>query len=353
MRESAIRIGAWAPNWAFNKEAAGLKKDIELIKHGVDSIANASFGICDKNDIDFDIVFSLESIMLPSLIEKIHKRGGIIIWCPNTELIGRVASNLERKHLVDLIAGKTQGQTDYLKSLDWDKPIVRLNFATILEEKPGNVERDSIIHFAGCSWMKNTKEQIIAGLKLVEEGHAERLIVKMSPSGKNKQVENLARKMHNMVKGHPNVEFIDKYISEEEKIALYHRSKLALCASTCEGFGHYILEAASFGCKVVTTDGIPMKELLDNNCWLAKSKKRNAGWGHRYSCKSDDIYLAALQALQEETTEEPNSNVNKRIDLFLEDFNDLIKGITNRLTQKTANETDTRFEQHSWEVLEI
>ena len=49
---------------------------------------------------------------------------------------------------------------------------------------------------------------------------------------------------------------IGGYISDERRAELLRSCSVALCCSSAEGFGHYIMEAARFGCLVVTTDGI-------------------------------------------------------------------------------------------------
>jgi len=62
-----------------------------------------------------------------------------------------------------------------------------------------------------------------------------------------------------------------------------------MCASKCEGFGHFILEAAAYGCQVVTTDGMPMKSVFQHQFALAhstKSKEWNLGFNYEVTAKA-------------------------------------------------------------------
>merc|ERR1712130_672505 len=66
------------------------------------------------------------------------------------------------------------------------------------------------------------------------------------------------------------------------------------CASQAEGFGHYIVEAAGFGCMVVTTDGYPMKELLEKHVSLARpSNNIELNFSKQYTVNKDAIVEAA------------------------------------------------------------
>ena len=120
-----------------------------------------------------------------------------------------------------------------------------------------------------------------------------------SPAHKPCTCQN-ARDEHNKA-GREVVELVEHRITEAEKADLYGRCRLAICASKREGFGHTILEAAGYGCQVVTTDGMPMKSILRQQVGLA-APSQEASWnlGINYQVKAAAIVAAAQRLLQAE-----------------------------------------------------
>jgi hypothetical protein len=78
------------------------------------------------------------------------------------------------------------------------------------------------------------------------------------------------------------------------------RAGVHLCPSAVEGFGHYLNEARSMGALIVTTDGPPMNELLDETCAVMVSPVRTEkqNFGVRNIIDVVGFEKAILQVLQ-------------------------------------------------------
>lgn len=340
-----MKIGVWAPNYAFVQHSAGLKIDVEIIELACKHYGY-EFGICNRENNDFDIVFMMEAVAPMKIIEAGHAIGTKYIWALNSELLSMHTGSVNKKDMVDFYIGKTPGQASYIESLNWSSPTKLLNFATKVPDiKVNHGERKSLIHFAGRSWFKGSTKQLKAGIKLVQDGHFDKMYLKLS--GERKQVQDIIRRMKKLAGDDERIEIIDRYLSEDEKNELYAKCRVALCASKQEGFGHYVLEAAAHGCQVVTTDGNPMRELLTKQVYLAKARRRIPGpdkpdaiWGYRYSLEIDDIYNATIEAIEDEhIIKDCVDNVTDRWNLFLTDF------------ERVMNEIGVRKKKESsWEM---
>jgi glycosyltransferase involved in cell wall biosynthesis len=60
----------------------------------------------------------------------------------------------------------------------------------------------------------------------------------------------------------PNIQKIDQFVPDLKFKMMQNQHQIHLCPSVSEGFGHYIVEAMSAKCVVITTDGSPMNELV-------------------------------------------------------------------------------------------
>lgn len=79
-------------------------------------------------------------------------------------------------------------------------------------------------------------------------------------------VLNLLSKNYKIAK--PNV-VTHGFVPDSEFRKLMNRCVLHICPSSMEGYGHYINEAKSMGCAVITTNAAPMNELITNKKYLA------------------------------------------------------------------------------------
>lgn len=178
--------------------------------------------------------------------------------------------------------------------------------------------RTTILHFAGSSPHKNTLENCRAGLEIVKRlnetdaaqggsGHRFTFTVFICPwpskrgDGPPRYAIGLEayESIKAMAASNPN-EFkliAGGFMSYGARRDLLARTRLALCASRAEGFGHYILEAAASGCMVVTTNGPPMSSLLTEpgTFALAEPLKEEAQcYGFGYPVQASQIVKAAM-----------------------------------------------------------
>ena len=107
------------------------------------------------------------------------------------------------------------------------------------------------------------------------------------------------------------------FISDEQRAQLYLRCRLAICASKAEGFGHYILEAARFGCLVVTTNAFPMAGLLTDNVALAEPTScTTRHYGPFHEVPSDRIIAAVERSLKPAIEEYSEAHIRACVSNF-------------------------------------
>ncbi|AXK73680.1 glycosyltransferase [Lysobacter sp. TY2-98] len=83
------------------------------------------------------------------------------------------------------------------------------------------------------------------------------------------------------------------YIDDVELRNLQNASRVHVCCSETEGFGHYLVEAMSVGAFVLTTDGAPMNELVDETRGICVPCNRT---GSQHLATTYFVDEAALEA---------------------------------------------------------
>lgn len=82
------------------------------------------------------------------------------------------------------------------------------------------------------------------------------------------------------------------FVSERELTLLQNRCGIHLCPSEAEGFGHYLAEAMSSAAVVLTTDGPPMNEFIQNGRGVLVGYGRSAPQAAGMNFYVDDEKLA-------------------------------------------------------------
>ena len=188
------------------------------------------------------------NIFLETVSKILFKYANINILIPNQEWYYRTwIPYLEE---IDFILVKTKYAEEIFKSLiPTRKDIVKfIGWKSLDRTLPIDKNYEQYLHLCGRSTHKQTQEII----NYWQEDFP-KLIVVYSPRDVSITKNNL-----------PNIEYITKRLTEEELQKLMNISAVHLCCSETEGYGHYIHEAKSCGGVVITTNGLPMKNYIDD-----------------------------------------------------------------------------------------
>lgn len=138
------------------------------------------------------------------------------------------------------------------------------------------------VHFAGKSFLKNTDKVIQAWINNDGFGRYDypKLIITIydigiifNPNLKKILKDFIKVEDHLEHKKYKNI-LIYNFMKFEDLQELQKKAGIFICPSSCEGFGHYINEGRSTGSIIITTDGPPMNELVNNeNGILIKPSK--------------------------------------------------------------------------------
>jgi glycosyltransferase involved in cell wall biosynthesis len=108
----------------------------------------------------------------------------------------------------------------------------------------------SFLHAAGTSRMKGT-----AALVNVWKRHPEWPLLTILRGGPSDEDEG----------GAANLRIVRERLPDQEVQRLQNEHAFHLCLSQTEGWGHYLVEAMSCGAVVITCDGAPMNQMIDDS----------------------------------------------------------------------------------------
>lgn len=140
------------------------------------------------------------------------------------------------------------------------------------------------LHTAGKSRFKNTRLVVQTWLRY----SLPTLYVTCYQSCLKRELEKHWTKEH--LKG-ANVVLLDQPVSNDKLCHLKNYCGVHICPSLREGYGHYINEARMVKAVVVTVDGAPMNELIDQAsgflvpCHVVKENKFNHSLSYGFTCE--------------------------------------------------------------------
>ncbi len=246
----------------------GLTKDVQQLKNSLINIfpdLDCQF----VNFYDYKCRFADINIFLEIISNILLKYAKYNILIPNQEWFYNNWKNYI--NLLDLILVKTKYAQSIFIDLKQDKQVKYLGWRSLDRFMSKKINKQRVfVHICGKSIYKQS-QTIIDQWK---EDYPSLTIV-YSP----KDVKLNEKKTS-------NINYITQMMSEQDLNQLMNESYFHLCCSETEGYGHYINEAKSCHSIVITTNGPPMNELINEkngfliNC--SKKKKLKDNLGNRY-----------------------------------------------------------------------
>lgn len=185
------------------------------------------------------------NIMLEHVRKEDVGSAAATLFIPNPEWC--VPVDVERLPLVQGVLAKTRHAESIFSARGlWTRYI---GFTSEDRFDPSVKRERTFFHLAGRSVNKGTQTLIAVWTR-----HPDwpQLVIIQSPRTATAIDPPVANIMHRI-----------DYIDDAELKHLQNSSRVHVCCSETEGFGHYLVEAMSVGAFVLTTDGAPMNELVD------------------------------------------------------------------------------------------
>ena len=267
----------------------GLHNDAEVLKkalksHTIDLTTYNELQLLkskyEHKEKTHDVIIFLEHVHYG----YIHLNSKMLFF-PNIEWLN-VRDLYFIKHYTATLCCKTKHSYVVLNNIETKCALVYTKFSSIDRYIPWVSKKHQCLHIQGVSNYKNT--QVVLDTWYMHNEWPTLHIVRQC---KIEFPEPIQVK-HNIV-------LHQRKLGEICLCKLMNDSLFHICPSYCEGYGHYINEARSCNAVVISTDGYPMKELIDtDNGFLAQcrpTKLKSMSQGHVIT--TDQLADAVTQAL--------------------------------------------------------
>ena len=210
------------------------------------------------------------------------------IYIPNLEFMSR--TDVHHIRHVHMVVAKTHQAFSVLKQMFPTLHISHWGWTSRDRLIEGSsTTRDGYLHVKGVSRFKNSQALLNTWLKHPE--WPELHVVCHGNIGNNGYMElNVP-----FVQIAPNIKLTQRRMSDEELTNLMNAYNKHICCSVQEGFGHYINEAKSCQAAIVSTDGEPMNELIQddiNGVLVHTQRSTRVGLGTCYDMSEEELTRA-------------------------------------------------------------
>lgn len=253
MRKSMVHIQVLRPD-----NSAGLSRDGEivnnlLLKNGYKTtLTNSHADVLEFNNRKFDINLFLEVVH-----GKYLRQARVNVIIPNPEWFPkRWLSYRRRFHKV---LCKTRHALNIFNSNGFTTEFIGFTSDNRYDGTSFEDKKKVFLHAPGRSQLKST-DQVI---KAWENNPDFPTLYLVTSYG------NLSERVLEI----DNIDYTYGYVKENSFIELQNKVMFHVMPSRSEGFGHSIVEPMSTGAILITTDGVPMNELVSGFAYLCDAKK--------------------------------------------------------------------------------